>query len=301
MAKFAGQRCLVTGGAGFIGARVVERLRAAEAEVVVLGEPRAGDADLTADLTDAPAVAGVVRAVRPDMAFHLAAHARVAAGQEAAAWEVNVTGTANLLAALPENAGMVLVSSGEVYGTQAAPFSEEQTPQPVSAYGIGKLAAEQLVRLQADRGRRAVIVRPGVVYGPGQAPVMLIPEVIAAALRGEPLHTTAGEQRRDLVLVEDVAAGIVAAAGAAAESCPIFNLGTGEAPTVAEIVAEIRRLTGHTAAWTRDLPYRPGEQMDYRLAPARAERQLGWRPRCAWRAGLALTVAAARRAKTLGH
>lgn len=295
MAKLGGQRCLVTGGAGFIGARVVERLRAVEAEVVVLGEPRAGDADLAADLADASATAVAVRAVRPDMVFHLAAQSRLAAGGEAAAWAVNVTGTANLLAALPENAGLVFVSSAEVYGAAAAPFSEGLTPQPVSAYGISKLAAELLVRLASDRGRRAAIVRPGVVYGPGQAPVMLVPEIIAAALRQQPLRTTAGRQRRDLVFVEDVADGIMRAAGAVTDDCPVFNLGTGVAPAVAEVVAEIRRLTGHTAGWTTDLPYRAGEQMDYRLDPALASGQLGWRPRTGWQDGLALTVAAARR------
>jgi len=291
--ELAGRRCLITGGAGFVGRALAEQVRVRDAVVQVLDRPGTG-ADLEVDLTQTAALALAVRAARPDLVFHLAAVTRIPAGGEAAAWAVNVAGTANLLAALDGlPAPVVLVSSAEVYGDAPLPYAETASPRPRSAYGISKLAAEQLLTLAADRGRAAVIVRPTVIYGPGQPPVMLVPELAGRARRNEALVTTRGGQQRDLLYVDDAAAGMVAAVRAAGTACPVFNLGGGVTATVAEIVAELRRLTGHTAAWRRDLPYRAHEVMAYAVSVTAAAEQLGWRARVDWREGLRRTVAAA--------
>ncbi len=289
----AGRRCLVTGGGGFLGRALVARLRALGALVQTLDAPSAA-ADFALDLAQPEAVRLAVPAACPEYVFHLAAVTRVRPGDEARAWAANVTGTANLLAALGDNpAPVVLVSSAEVYGDAPLPYDETAVPQPRSAYGISKLAAEQLLVLAADRGRAAAVVRPTVIYGPGQAPHMLIPEMAGRVRRHEELLTTPGEQQRDLLYVADAAAGVMAAAAAASPACPVCNLGSGTTVTVAEIVAELRRLAGHTAPWRRDLPYRAHEVMRYAVTVARAERLLGWRATTDWHDGLQQTLAAA--------
>lgn len=287
---------LVIGADGFIGGALVARLAAAGARVVALVEPgRPGG--IAADLRDPDRLREVVAGARPGTVFHLAAVTRVTEANLDAAWETNVTGTAHLLDAL-KGVGTTLVLAGtaEVYGAAPAPFREDQEPQPRSPYGVSKLAAENLVRIAAEKGELAgaVIARLGVVYGPGQAPMMLVPELIAAALRQEPLRTTPGEQTRDLLFIDDAVAGLTAAAGAADRTAPVFNLGTGVAPTVREVIAEIRKLTGHAGAWETTRPHRANEVMDYRLDVARAAAAFGWRAAVDWRAGLARTVAAAR-------
>jgi len=193
------------------------------------------------------------------------------------------------------NARLVFASSAEVYGpAAAAPFSETTVPQPASAYGIMKLAGENLVRLSAERGDvLAAIVRPGVVYGPGQAG-MMVPDLLADILRGSKIATTAGRQTRDLLFVDDAVQGIVRAASVASSFTPVFNLGTGTSPEIRDVIRELMNVCGREVEWDDSLVYRADEIMDYRLAVNRARTELEWVAATTWREGIAQTAAALR-------
>lgn len=170
---------------------------------------------------------------------------------------------------------VVYVSSGEVYGTQPVPFREDAARLGDTPYARAKIRGEDAIGAAASRlGVAAVVVRAGVVYGPGQRGGMLIPSLLAALRAGQRFACTAGEQTRDFVHVRDVARVI---ARCVEDSAPagVYNAGTGVETAVAALVRAL--------AWRVDrpelldigaLPYRAGEVMRYVLDPARARERL---------------------------
>src|SRR5579872_1548111 len=226
-------RSIVTGAAGFIGSHLAERLIALGHDVVgidsftpyydptikranvagLLNSPRFQliEANLaTADLE--PIVAGA------DYVFHQAAQAGVRAswGSSFSGYtEYNVLATQRLLEALKEHRPrkVVYASSSSVYGDAALPMRETARPQPVSPYGVTKLAAEHLCHLYwANYGVPAVSLRYFTVYGPRQRPDMGFNRFLRAALTGQPIHRFGdGEQTRDFTFVEDAVSATMAA------------------------------------------------------------------------------------------
>ena len=228
-------KALVTGVAGFIGSTLAERLCADGADVVGLdcftdyypralkernlaglrGQPRfrfvessLGDADLASLLADRTHV------------FHLAAQAgvRKSWGRDFNVYTVNnIDATQVLLEACTQQPieRLVYASSSSVYGDVVAlPMREDALPQPVSPYGVSKLAAEQLCYLyHVNYGVPAVSLRYFTVYGPRQRPDMGFNRFLRATLRGEPIAVYGdGEQTRDFTFVADAVSATIAAA-----------------------------------------------------------------------------------------
>lgn len=172
---------------------------------------------------------------------------------------------------------VVYVSSGEVYGLQPVPFVEDAQRLGDTAYARAKIRGEDEVRAAASRlGLEVVIVRPGVVYGPGQRPGMLIPSLLAALRAGQRFACTPGEQTRDFVHVADVARMI---ARCAEDGAPagVYNAATGIESAVAAVVRALAwRLGGSELVDLGALPYRGSEVMRYVLDPSRAKERLGF-------------------------
>lgn len=259
----------VVGGRGFVGAAVARALRKEGAQVTVSGrEP------LSSEVAEAAQV--------------LVWSAGGRTGSELALEAAHVRGPLAALASLPRLRALVYLSSGEVYGAQPPPFPEHARRLGRSCYARAKIRGEDaLVEACAARGLRAVLVRPSVVYGPGQRSEQLLPYAIEALRAGRPLALTAGEQTRDWIHVADVARAVAALALGAHRGA--FNLGSGQERTVRAALAELAELAGAPAELLRfgALPYRPDEPLRYALRSERAWVELGWRPRVAWRDGLA--------------
>ena len=284
-------RAIVTGGAGFIGSHVVDALLARDDEVAVLDNLASGRREnvdpraelVEGDIRDAATVDGLFDRVRPGVCFHLAAQAdvRVSVARPDFDCEVNVLGTLRVLDAA-RRAGTRLVfasTGGAIYGECERPAGESSARQPLSPYGTAKLAAEEYLatynRLY-DSGH--VALRFGNVYGPrqdphGEAGVVAIFLGLLAS-RGAPTVFGDGSQRRDYVFVADVVRAALAAAG---RSGGVFNVGTGTATSVLELLDACRRVTGVDGSATH-APPREGELARSVLDPALAERELGFRP-----------------------
>jgi len=262
-------RVLVAGGRGFIGARAVRALAEVGHQVGIL---EAGD--------DLAAVGGAGWD-----ALVWAAGARRATVDENRAEHVDAA-----VAAVRACAGVprvVYLSSGEIYGAQAAPFVEDAPLLGTSPYALAKIAGERALP-------GAVVLRPAVVYGPGQRGVMFVPSLVAALAAGERFAMTAGEQTRDLVHVDDVATAIAAAVVGPVGT---YNVATGVEHTMRAIAEQVAARFGDAAPALLDigaLPYRSGEQMRYVLDPTRACDGLGWRARISLADGLDAVVAARR-------
>ncbi len=254
-------RFLVTGGAGFIGAALSNRLVREGHQVRVIDDLSAGDPNrldrrvlfTRGDVSDRPKLWTLLQNV--DCVYHLAARVLVS---ESILYpreynEVNVGGTVSVMEAM-RDAGVrrvVLASSGAVYGEQAhQPVREDLPPNPQSPYAVSKLAAEHYVRtIGALWGIETVALRIFNTYGPGQnLPVShppVVPRFLYQALRGGSLVIFgSGEQTRDFVYVDDVVAALISAATANDVDRRIINVGSGKEISINELAHQISRLIG---------------------------------------------------------
>jgi UDP-glucose 4-epimerase len=306
-------RCLVTGGAGFIGSNLVDALVARDDEVTVLDDLSTGrrenlDGALAAgaelaelDVRDAAAVAEAAGAAQPEAVFHLAAQIDVRKSVADPAFDasINVGGTANVLEAA-RTAGarrFVFVSTGgAIYGEgegQELPLGEDAPIAPLSAYGQSKFAAEGYLALyERLYGLSSVALRLGNVYGPRQDPLgeAGVIAIFCGRLRAGERPTVYGDgtQTRDYIYVGDVVAAALAAAEA--EATGPINVGTGIETGVLELARLLRELDGADGFEPELAPPRTGEVERISIDPARAERELGWRAKVALDEGLRLTL-----------
>ena len=306
-------RCLVTGGAGFIGSNLVDALLARGDEVTVVDDLSTGrrgnlDSALAAgaelvelDIRDGGALGALAQERRPEKIFHLAAQIDVRKSLEDPAFDaaVNVGGTANVLEAARacECGRVVFVSTGgAIYGEgegQRLPLPEDAPIAPLSAYGQSKYAAEgYLAFYERLYGLSSISLRLGNVYGPRQDPLgeAGVIAIFCGVLRegGRPTVFGDGTQTRDYIYVGDV----VSAALAAAESDltgPI-NIGTGRETSVLELVDSLRELGGAEGFEPELAPPRTGEVQRVSVDPARAERELSWKAEVGLGDGLRLTL-----------
>lgn len=292
-------RCVVTGCAGFIGSHIAEALIAQGHQVVGIDcftdyYPRAIKlANLSAlrespnfTLIEADLLAydlhGLLEGA--DCVYHQAAQAGVRAswGQNFRIYtENNVLATQRLLEAARDHPlrRFVYASSSSIYGdARALPVTEDTLPQPISPYGVSKLAAEHLCRLYwVNFGVPTVSLRYFTVYGPRQRPDMGFHKFIRALLTGREITLYGdGDQTRDFTFVSDAVAANLACleAGVAGQ---LFNVGGGSRISVNRVLALLESLSGEKAR-IRRMENQKGDVRDTFADTSRARDLLGFRP-----------------------
>ncbi|MBK7219617.1 MAG: NAD-dependent epimerase/dehydratase family protein [Candidatus Promineofilum sp.] len=299
-------RFLVTGGAGFLGAALANRLAADGHHVQALDDLSHGDAARLSgrvalargDVDNVPLLWSLLQDV--DCVYHLAARVSVPQSilypREYA--RVNVGGTVSLMEAMRDTGvgRVVLASSGAVYGRQPRqPVREDDPPHPDSPYAVSKWAAEQYIHTIGELwGLETVALRIFNAYGPGQnlptshAPV--VPRFLQAALSGGSLVIYGdGRQTRDYVYVDDVVAALVAAATAKGINRAVINVGSGRETSVAELITAIEQATGREVNVLNN-PQKAGGVARLAADIGRARELLGFQPAVALAAGLRLTL-----------
>jgi len=298
---YRNKRVLLTGGAGFIGRRLRQRLSELGAVVYSLdNRPAAvqGPGDIQCDIRDAEALKAAVAGISPEIVFHLAAS--IDRSPESARikpmLEVNLFGTLNLfesLKAVPACGAVVLSGTGEEYGRDArAPFLETYREDPVGPYSYSKLCVSYLAGMFFKVYRLPVIVfRPTLAYGPGQEPAMFIPSLIRTLRRGERFQMTMGEQVRDFVYVDDLVDVYLKAGVSGTGFGEIFNIGSGETCTIKDLAHKLAALMNKSSLLDIGLKaYRPAEIMDYRVDFSKAGKVFGWKAGTGLDEGLRLTL-----------
>lgn len=300
-------KALVTGGAGFIGSHVVDRLLAAGHAVDIVDDLSTGRRELAhsgarlhvVDIRS-PGLGAIFAEARPDVVIHLAAQMDVRRSVADPLFDasVNVLGTLNVLESCrqAEVARLVFASSGgAIYGDcEAIPTPESQPARPASPYGVAKLAGERYIAAWAAlTGATAVALRYANVYGPRQNPLGeagVVAIFSARIVAGDTCMINGdGEQTRDYVYVEDVADATVLALGVAQTVEPV-NIGTGVESSVNELFRRLSAAGSVTAAAVRHGPAKPGEQRRSALDPGLAKRLLGWAPATPLDLGLRKTL-----------
>jgi UDP-glucose 4-epimerase len=286
----------VTGGSGFIGSHVVDRLVGAGHDVVVLDVRPPHRVDVDFRRVDIANVASVQRGVRGcDVVFHLAAVADVNDGfrRPADAVAVNVGGTANVWEAA-RRAGVgrvVLASTVWVYGASPDPDPVDEDAcfdlsRAGHVYTATKLAAEAVAHSYLQLyGLPFTILRYGIPFGPRMRDSLVIARFVRMALAGELITIQGdGSQFRNYVYVEDLADAHVLALAAAAEN-QVFNLEGPERVTVRRIVEAVRdAVDAHVGV--EFVPARAGDYAGRTVSAEKARRVLGWEARTPFEEGV---------------
>jgi len=302
-------RILVTGGAGFIGSHLVEKLLAEGHEAAVLDDfndfydPQIKRSNIAGfqknapvfqlDLRDNNAVRALFHREKFDAIAHLAARAgvRPSIAHPELYYDTNVNGTLHLLGAarIVGIERFIFASSSSVYGIcKKVPFSEDfHLTQTISPYAATKVAGEFLSSTFSHLYQmRVVVLRFFTVYGPRQRPDLAIHKFTRRILRGQPIDQFGdGTTRRDYTYIDDIVQGVMAALRYDGTRFEIFNLGENETVQLKDLIAEIELVAGKKATINR-LPEQAGDVPLTCADISKAARLLNYRPTTKLRDGL---------------
>jgi UDP-glucuronate 4-epimerase len=302
-------RILVTGGAGFIGSHLVEKLLAAGHEVVIVDDfndfydPRIKHANIAGfakdvtvchvDIRDGAAVRSLFHREKVDAIAHLAARAGVRPSIQLPQlyYDTNVIGTLHLLEAARVIGAerFIFASSSSVYGaSKTVPFSEDQhLTQTLSPYAATKVAAEFLCSTYSHLYQmRVVALRYFTVYGPRQRPDLAIHQFTRRIYAGQAIDQFGdGSTRRDYTYIDDVIQGTMAALKYEGPRYDIFNLGESETIQLKELISALENALGKKAKINR-LPEQPGDMPLTCADISKARKLLGYNPTMKFSEGL---------------
>jgi UDP-glucose 4-epimerase len=302
MSDLKGQTVVVTGGAGFIGSHVVDRLVSVGARVRVIDDLSVGEESNIADARkrgdvqfeklDIMDYAGVERVVRgANVVLHLAVQCvRLSLKDPMRVHDVNATGTLHVLRAAEATkvSRFVYVSSSEVYGTaidEDAPITEKDPLIPTTVYGASKAVGEMYTTaFLTTYGMKTTVVRPFNSYGPRShangAYGEVIPRFVARILGGEqPVIFGDGKQTRDFTYVEDTARGIVDTATSEKAIGETINIARGREVTIADVARTVARACGRPEIEPRFDEARPADVRRHLADTTKAEKLLGYTAR----------------------
>jgi UDP-glucose 4-epimerase len=252
-------RVAVTGSTGFIGMHLLRGLHAAGAEIVAIaaadkhierlnGLPFPVEQVIVDDVSN---LGDAIRRAKAEYVIHLSAFVSTERSLHALEKTLrqNLLPTISVLTAAAEvQVGrVVLMGSCEEYSQKTSPFDTALATDPSSPYGASKAAATAYARMFSNSFRLStVVLRPSVVYGPGQGERMLISQVMKALAKNRKVEVTRGEQTRDFIYVEDTVKAIISSLTVPSAEGDVWNVGSGEIVTVRDCLERIERITGRT-------------------------------------------------------
>lgn len=282
----------VTGGCGFIGFALCHRLADAGHQVIAYDDLSRGKPEnlpegarlIEGDIRD-PRLSGILAEVRADAVVHLAAihYLPDCAARPAETMAVNVEGTRHVLEACRANdvRRVVFASTAAVYAPADVPCSEDRTPVgPIEVYGESKLAGERLVEaFVRETGIAAVALRISNAVGRRETNPHVVPHIFESLRVSNQLPLGSLEARRDYIDTRDIADAMLAVLDSPT-GYQVFNVGTGVAHSVADIVATLGRLLGRSIEILQDpARLRPVERMLLVSDISRIRQVTGWAPR----------------------
>jgi nucleoside-diphosphate-sugar epimerase len=294
--ELADKRVFITGGTGFIGGHLLERLSQLGARLFAVSrgqppEPSDGIQWYQGDMADLASTTILLRSIKPDIVFHLASHVAGTRSTDVIVptFQCNLMSTVNLLTVSQSIGCRRFVLPGSL----EEPSSGSAEVVPSSPYAVTKWASSAYARMfHALYQFPTVILRVFMVYGPAQRDLRkLIPYVIDALLKGDVPKLTSGQRPVDWIYVDDVVDALLASAIAENIEGKTIDIGSGRGETVRAVTEKLVRFAGSDIAPHYGAkPDRPLEQV--RVADTNiAEELLGWTPRVSLDEGLKRTIA----------
>ncbi|MCW7471389.1 NAD-dependent epimerase/dehydratase family protein [Leptospira kanakyensis] len=290
---------LITGATGFIGKSLINRLLEMDYRIVSLVRRKSEIRTefIQADFFNREDLKSIVHDLNPSIVLHLASEKIRSNIDFFQAVDSDFEISKNLIEAClksPRLEKFIFLGSCEEYGTGFPPFSEENKEYPVSNYSYSKLKTVNLLNyLYRNYNFPAIILRPSVVYGPGQGTDMFLPDLINKLILKEKFEMSLGEQTRDYLYINDLIKAIIQVITSENIIGKILNLASSTSYKIREItqlVADILEIDFCQFIRLGALPYRKNEIMDYRVNSKLAECLLGWKSETDIRQGLLQTV-----------
>ena len=300
------KRILITGAGGFVGANLTRYLvRCGCTPHILLKQAskywRLQDIiNSTAvhycDIKDFGQVKQLVKEIKPDIVYHLAAYGGYPTAQQDlwAIVETNIKGTLNLLTALSDEKYELFVNTGSSseYGLKNVPMVETDLLEPVNYYGVSKASASLFAQVFAkQKGQPIVTLRLFSVYGSYEEPMRLIPYLISSCLKNNDINLTGGDQVRDFIFVDDVIEAYIKLMLVPKIAGEVINIGSGKQYTIKEAAGIVTRSLGFKGRLNCGvLPYRDNEPKFWSADISKAKILFNWEPRTTFENGLSITI-----------
>jgi len=295
-------RTLIAGGTGFIGQQLAIKLAKLGHEVIALGTSKRTCSNLVkngvkvifTDLSKTP-LASAVENIHFEYVINLSGyidHSTIENGG-LDVFKAHTKCAITLINGVDRNTlrTFVQIGTSDEYGDTVAPQSETAREQPVAPYSLAKLCNTHLIQMLArNESFPGVVVRPFLVYGPGQSLSRLIPFLIQQSLNDRHFDTSPGEQLRDFLYIDDFCDGVISLFDQNTHYGKIFNIASGEATSVRKVIETVIKVTGGGIANFGGKPYRVGESMALYANIEAITAATGWRPKTSLQDGLRLTT-----------
>ena len=297
---------MITGGAGFIGANIVNRLLDlgyGNINLIIRNSTNLSRLkNILAkvnlhkvDFSDKKSLQKVISKINPSIIIHLAAYSAYR-DQKAVSQmvETNIAGTLNLLMASKNINYDVFINTGSSseYGIKEKPMNEDDILKPISFYAATKASATLLCQVFAKEYRKPIVtLRPFSVYGPYEEGNRFIPTIMKAAIENKPIKLTPGSQRRDFIYIQDVVNVYIKALSCGKKlSGQILNMGTGIEHTNDEVVQTLFRVTGKKVKIEKGaFPKRLWDTPHWVADISKTKKLLSWKPKFTLEEGLRYT------------
>jgi nucleoside-diphosphate-sugar epimerase len=299
------KRVLITGGAGFIGANIINKLLQSNCEINVLIKP---STDLwrlkntihklkifKADISDKSSLAKIVTKVNPQAIIHLATYSRYRNQREFEQMvETNIRGTLNLLDASKNINYDIFINTGSSseYGIKSAPMREIDLLEPISFYAATKSSATLLCQVFSKEYNKPIVtLRPFSAYGPFEENNRFIPTIIKSIIKNKRIKLTPGNERRDFIYIEDIVDIYIKTLTCGKNlSGQILNMGTGIEYTNDEVVQILFKVTNKKVLIEKGaFPKRLWDTSHWVADTTKTRKLLNWKPEFTLEQGLRYT------------
>ena len=304
--NFRNKKILVTGGAGFIGSHLVNKLVDLKSKVTVtvkynsiIDNQRLVNvwnkiSVIESDLRNTDSVLSL-KNKKFDYIFHLAAYNHVGDSftHISEAINSNLFSTINLLEHGPEYKKFIHMGSSEIYGSQKKiPFNISEMPNPMSPYAIGKYSSElySILKNKIDK-RNLICLRPFNTFGPFQSEKAIIPEIIIKCLMGKPVLTTPGEQTREFNYVDNIIEAMLLTSSKLKNFDRPINIGSNKPIKIKNLVKKIHLLTNSKSKLKiGKINYRPNEIWKMQADNKFVINKIKWKPNVSFQQGLKISI-----------
>ena len=293
---------LIVGGTGFIGTHIVKEALVRGLQVTIISKNHRALSDRIKDVeylsTDIRNKDSLYNQLK-DKTFHYVInlggyvdHSNYSSGG-GKVFDVHFNGTKNLINCINKDSlrSFIQIGSSDEYGANVAPQNESQRESPISPYSFAKTATTHFLQmLYRTEQFPVVILRPFLVYGPGQGMERFIPQVINGCIEGKKFPTSEGKQLRDFCFISDFVRSIFSSIDNTEAFGEVINIASGEPISIKDVVTKIQKIIAMGNPQFGKTAYRDGENMELYADITKAKKLLNWQPIISLEEGLKKTI-----------